>query len=87
MSDDKVATPPLKTEEEYEKALAEVKTLLNAKSDTPEGARLIALTACIRNYERIRYTPEDDDGDEFDDDPRVRKPKGKKLLTFRKNAF
>lgn len=87
MSNDTVVIPPLKTEEEYEKALTEIKTLWNAKNGSPEETRLYVLAELVSNYERAKEPLPDDDNFDYESDDRQRKPKGKKLHTFRKNAF
>lgn len=46
---------PIKTEENYESALAEVATLMDAELDTPEGDRLDVLTTLIEAYEARQW--------------------------------
>lgn len=43
---------PIRTEEEYDAALAEVETLMDAREGTPELDRLDVLTSLIETYER-----------------------------------
>jgi HTH-type transcriptional regulator/antitoxin HigA len=42
---------PIRTEDDYEKALADVERLWGAKSGTPEGDRLDVLATLIDAYE------------------------------------
>lgn len=49
---------PIKTEENYESALAEAATLMDAELDTPKGDRLDVLTSLIEAYE-ARHWPID----------------------------
>jgi HTH-type transcriptional regulator/antitoxin HigA len=49
---------PIKTEEDYKAALAEVATLMDAELDTPEGDRLDVLSTLIEAYE-ARHWPID----------------------------
>jgi HTH-type transcriptional regulator/antitoxin HigA len=51
MTERPVQIKPLKTEEDYEAALAEVAALMDAEVDTPEGDRLDVLTILIEAYE------------------------------------
>ncbi len=46
---------PIKTEEDYENALAEIEGLMDAAQDTPEGDRLDILAALVEAYEDKRY--------------------------------
>lgn len=46
---------PIRTEEDYEKALAEVEHLWGAKSGTPDGDRLDVLATLIDVYESQHY--------------------------------
>lgn len=46
---------PLRTEADYEAALAEVERLWGAKSDTPDGDRLDVLATLIEVYEAKHY--------------------------------
>ena len=45
----------LKTEHDYEQALAEIDALLGAQPHTPEGERLDALVTLVEAYEREHY--------------------------------
>jgi len=52
------ATPdirPIKTEKDYERALAEVERLMDAEPDTPEGDALDVLVTLIQAYEATRW--------------------------------
>jgi HTH-type transcriptional regulator / antitoxin HigA len=42
---------PIKTEADYQAALAEIDRLLDAEADTPEGDRLDVLTTLVEAYE------------------------------------
>jgi HTH-type transcriptional regulator/antitoxin HigA len=42
---------PIKTEADYDAALAEIETLMEAEADTPEGDRLAVLAALVAAYE------------------------------------
>src|SRR5258708_723562 len=46
---------PIKTETDYDQALAEIEALFEAQPDTPEGDRLEVLTALVEAYERKRH--------------------------------
>ena len=46
---------PIKTETDYEAALAEVERLFDATPDTPEGDRLDVLATLIEAYEAAHY--------------------------------
>ncbi len=46
---------PIKTEADYEAALEELKTLMNAEPDTPEGDRLDLLTALVEVWEEKNH--------------------------------
>jgi len=46
---------PIKSEEDYQVALAEVERLFDAKAGTPEGDKLDVLTTLIEAYEEIHY--------------------------------
>lgn len=46
---------PIRTEADYDQALAEIETLLEAQPETPEGDRLELLTALVEVYERKRH--------------------------------
>ena len=47
---------PIKTEADYEAALAEVEVLLDAASDTPEADRLDVLVTLIQAYEAKQFS-------------------------------
>jgi HTH-type transcriptional regulator/antitoxin HigA len=46
---------PIRTEADYDKALAEVERLWDAKLDTPEGNRFEVLVSLIEAYEDEHY--------------------------------
>lgn len=46
-----VAVRPIRTEEDYETALAEAESLMTARPGTPEGDRLDVLSTLIEAYE------------------------------------
>jgi HTH-type transcriptional regulator/antitoxin HigA len=46
---------PIRTQEDYRKALAEVERLWGAKSGTPSGDRLDVLATLVDAYEATRY--------------------------------
>ena len=46
---------PIKTEADYEAALAEIEQLFEAEPDTPEGDRLEVLTTLVEAYEAEHY--------------------------------
>ena len=46
---------PIKSEEEYEAALAEIDTLLDAEEGSPEEERLELLSILVEAYEDIHY--------------------------------
>lgn len=46
---------PIKTEAEYEQALAEIETLFDAQPNTPEGDRLDVLTLLVEAYEQKQH--------------------------------
>jgi HTH-type transcriptional regulator/antitoxin HigA len=46
---------PIRSEADYEAALAEIKQLWGARSGTPEGDRLDVLATLIDAYEAERY--------------------------------
>jgi len=46
---------PIKSEEDYNSALAEIEALFDAVPDTPEGDRLEVLTTLLEAYERKHY--------------------------------
>jgi HTH-type transcriptional regulator/antitoxin HigA len=47
---------PIKTEADYEAALAEIEALFEAKPGTPEGDRLEVLTTLVEAYEDAHYS-------------------------------
>jgi HTH-type transcriptional regulator/antitoxin HigA len=47
---------PIKTEADYEAALAEIEELFEAESGTPEGDRLEILTTLVEAYEDAHYS-------------------------------
>ena len=49
---------PIKTEADYEMALAAIRKLMNAKPDTSEGERLEVLGALVETYEREHFPME-----------------------------
>jgi HTH-type transcriptional regulator/antitoxin HigA len=50
-----VEVKPIKTESEYEAALAEIEQLFDATPDTPAGDRLEVLTTLVEAYEDQHY--------------------------------
>ena len=46
---------PIKTEVDYEQALAEIESLFDAQPDTPEGDRLEVLTTLVEAYEQKHH--------------------------------
>lgn len=46
---------PIKTEADYDQALAEVYALFESEPDTPEGDRLEILITLVEAYEKIHY--------------------------------
>ena len=46
---------PIKTEEDYQSALARLEEIFDAKPDTPEGDELEILAMLIENYEDIHF--------------------------------
>jgi HTH-type transcriptional regulator/antitoxin HigA len=52
---------PIKTESDYEAALTEIETLMEAKPDTPEGDRLAVLAALVSAYEEQAWPIEPPD--------------------------
>ena len=46
---------PIKTEADYQTALAEIERLFDATPDTPRGDRLEVLTTLVEPYERQHY--------------------------------
>lgn len=50
---------PIKTEEDYEKAIVRVNEIFNADPDTKEGDELEVLTLLIARYEEKNYPPID----------------------------
>lgn len=47
---------PIKTESDYQAALAEIERLLDAEPNTPEGDKLDVLTTLVENYEDKHYS-------------------------------
>jgi len=57
----------IRTEEEYERALAEMNRLFDAEADTPEGERLFLLVLLIGAYEQdAHYIPPPSDEDRLE---------------------
>lgn len=52
---------PIKTEADYEATLAEIETLMDAQSDTPEGDRLDILTTLVEAWEAKHHMIEEPD--------------------------
>ena len=52
---------PIKTEEDYEAALAEIERLFDASSETPDGDRLEVLMTLVEVYEDEHYSIPDPD--------------------------
>lgn len=48
----------IKTEEDYEEALAQVEKLMDAELDTPQGDKLEVLSILIEDYEKKHYAIE-----------------------------
>ena len=46
---------PVRTEADYERALAEIQQLFGARTDTPDGDRLEVLTTLVEAYERHHH--------------------------------
>jgi HTH-type transcriptional regulator/antitoxin HigA len=46
---------PIKTESDYEAALAEIERLMEAEPNTPEGDKLDVLTTLVETYEEKHY--------------------------------
>ena len=46
---------PIKTESDYETALAEIERLMEAEPNTPEGDKLDVLTTLVETYEEKHY--------------------------------
>lgn len=53
-----VEVSPVRTEDDYESALAEVETLIAARPGTPEGDRLDVLVTLIQAYEAEHHAIE-----------------------------
>jgi HTH-type transcriptional regulator / antitoxin HigA len=47
---------PIRTEADYEAALAEIERLFDATPDTPEGDRLDVLATLVEAYEEQHYS-------------------------------
>ncbi|MFO8089776.1 MAG: hypothetical protein R6U13_08075 [Desulfatiglandaceae bacterium] len=45
----------IRSEKDYEKALARIETLMDAEVDTPEVAELERLTLLVKAYENVHY--------------------------------
>jgi HTH-type transcriptional regulator/antitoxin HigA len=52
----KVAIKPIKTERDYDRALAQVERLMDAEPDTPEGDALDVLVTLIEAYEARHWS-------------------------------
>lgn len=52
---------PIKTEADYEAAVAEIEGLMNAEPDTPEGDRLDVLTTLVEAWEEKHHGIEEPD--------------------------
>lgn len=52
---------PIKTESDYEAALAEIERLMGAEPNTPEGDKLDVLTTLVETYEEKHYPIEPPD--------------------------
>ena len=46
-----VEVSPIRTEQDYEAALAEIESLMAAQPGTAEGTRLNVLVTCVQAYE------------------------------------
>jgi len=46
---------PIKTEADYQAALAEIEQLFDAEANSPEGDRLEVLTTLVEAYETVHY--------------------------------
>jgi HTH-type transcriptional regulator/antitoxin HigA len=46
---------PIKTEQDYQRALADIESLMMAEMDTPEGDRLDILVTLVEDYEHKHY--------------------------------
>lgn len=53
-----VMVRPIQNEDDYDAALADVETLMNAEPGTPDGARLDVLVTLIEAYEARRWSIE-----------------------------
>jgi HTH-type transcriptional regulator/antitoxin HigA len=53
---------PIKTEADYEAALAEIEGLMGAQADSPEGDRLEVLSILVEAFEARRYPIDLPDG-------------------------
>lgn len=45
----------IKNDEDYRATLREIESLMNAKADTPQGARFAAIVMLVEAYERAHY--------------------------------
>jgi HTH-type transcriptional regulator/antitoxin HigA len=52
---------PIKTENDYEKALAEIERLWGSELNTPDGDKLDVLLVLVENYEKTHYPIEPPD--------------------------
>ncbi|NQV81543.1 MAG: transcriptional regulator [Alphaproteobacteria bacterium] len=50
---------PIKTEQDYEAALGEIETLMDAEADTPDGERLDILGILVEAWEEKHFPIED----------------------------
>lgn len=46
---------PIKTEQDYQRALTDIESLMMAEMDSPEGDRLDVLVTLVEDYERKHY--------------------------------
>ena len=53
-----VEVKPIRTEQDYEAALAEIEVLMTSKPGTPEGDRLDVLTTLVQAYETEHHAIE-----------------------------
>jgi HTH-type transcriptional regulator/antitoxin HigA len=51
-----IEVKPIKTEKDYEYALAEIERMVDAKPGTPDGDHLEILTTLVEAYENQHYT-------------------------------
>jgi HTH-type transcriptional regulator/antitoxin HigA len=50
-----MSVKPVKTENDYQAALAEIDAIFDAQPNTPDGDRLDVLTTLVEAYEAMRY--------------------------------